>query len=37
MKWKILIFGVVALAAFCIVPVSAVELLDRSTNEIITP
>ncbi len=37
MKWKILILGVLALAALCIVPVSAAELLDRSTNEIITP
>ena len=37
MKWKILIFGVLALAVFCIVPVSAAELLDRSTHEVITP
>ena len=37
MKWKTLIFGVLALAVFCIVPVSAAELLDRSTHEVTTP
>lgn len=37
MKWKILILGIMALAALCVFPVGAAELPDRSTNEIITP